>query len=111
MLDHMKKLSSLIMVIAFLAMNVASATAADCSDEALCGNFLNVVSVDDIGNQDESQGKAICDFCSCCHNHSNVSTLHGKAEYVAIASQALHNRAGDNYFSQLNYPPSKPPQS
>lgn len=107
----MKKLPTFIMVIALLAMNIASATAADCSDEALCGNFLNIVTIDDMGNQDDSQGKAICDFCSCCHHHSNVSTLHGKAEYIAIITQTRHNQVGENYFSQLNYPPSKPPKS
>jgi len=107
----MKKLPTYIMVMALLVMNIASATAADCSDQALCGSFSAVVSIDDIGNQGDNQGKVLCDFCSCCYHHSNLSVMHGKAEYVAVASQAQHNRVGENYFSQLNYPPSKPPKA
>lgn len=112
---YMKKLPAYIMVIALLVMNFASVAHADCAEGTLCGGIQASVSLTDAGDQDQDkdQQNAACDCCATCggHHHSHATVSNGKAEHIAATSQTLHAQAGDNYFSQLHYPPSKPPKA
>ncbi len=113
----MKKLPAYIMVIALLAMNIASAAHADCAEGMVCGGIQAVVSIDDAGNDSDDHNKeqrnAACECCATCggHHHNHAAFATGKAEHLAASSQTLHSQEGENYFSQLHYPPSKPPKA
>ncbi len=108
----MKKLPALLMVMALLAMNFASTAHAACDQPGGCGDFEMAASVDDHGNKGGEKQNAMCDCCATCgHHHHHASFSNGKAEHIAATSQTLHSQAGDNYFSQLHYPPSKPPKA
>jgi len=113
----MKKLPAYIMVIALLVMNIASAAHADCAEGTVCGGIQAVVSIDDAGNdsgdQDKEQRNAACDCCATCggHNHSQAVFFTGKAEHFATTSKMYNSQSGEDYFSQLHYPPSKPPKA
>ena len=108
----MKKLSALIMVVAFLTMNFASAAHADCTEAGSCDSVQIVKSIDDASNQDGDTQQTSCDYCATCsghHHHSHVAFMNGKSDPVIADSQMLHAQAGGDYFSQLHFPPSKPP--
>jgi hypothetical protein len=110
----MKKLPAYIMVIALLVMNFASIAHAECTEGMVCGGVQASASVDhtDDQNQDDSQKQAACDCCaSGHHHHSHASIATGKAEHIMVSSKTLHAQEGENYFSQLHYPPSKPPKA
>lgn len=109
----MKKLPAYIMVIALLVMNIASAAHADCVEGTVCGGIQAVVSIDDAGDHDSEKQNVACDCCATCggHHHHQAAFANGKVEHIAATSQTLHSQAGDSYFSQLHYPPSKPPKA
>jgi len=108
----MKKLPAYIMVIALLAMNIASAAHADCAEGTVCGGIQAVVSIDDAGDHDGEKQKADCDCCArCAGHHHHAAFMNGKSEPVMVSSQAAHSSEGVTYLSQLHYPPSKPPQA
>lgn len=108
----MKKLPALFMVMALLVMSFASVSHAACDQPGGCGDFEIMASVDDHGNEDGEKQNAMCDCCATCGKHHHHAAFVGsKAEPVMVLSQTVHSSHGDTYLSQLNYPPSKPPQS
>ena len=110
----MKKLPAYIMVIALLVMNLTSAAHATCADGTLCDGLQVSVSIDDAGdqNQDNNQQDASWDCCLSGHHcHSHISISSSKAEHFSATGTLHHSLSGESYFSELNYPPSKPPQA
>lgn len=101
------------MVIALLVMNFASIAHAECTKAGGCDGMTIAKSMDDSGDQDGKTQKSACDCCATCggHHHHQAAFANGKAEHIAATSQTLHSQAGDSYFSQLHYPPSKPPKA
>lgn len=109
----MKKLPTFIMVIALLVMNFAGIAHAECTQAGGCDGIVVVQSMDDSVDQDGQTQKSACDCCATCghHHHAQAFISHGKAEHFAAASERQHSWDGENYFSQLHYPPSKPPKA
>jgi hypothetical protein len=102
------------MVIALLMMNITGAAHASCIEGALCdGLQLSVIdAADNQGDQGNNQQDASCDCClSGHHHHFQASILSSKAEHFSASSTSPHRLSGVRYFSQLNYPPSKPPKA
>ncbi len=109
----MKKLPALLMVMTLLLMSIASSAHADCAEAGGCDSIQAVKSIDDSSDHDGDTQKAACDCCATCshHNHSNATFLNGSADPIIVVSQTLHVQVGDTYFSQLQYPLSKPPKT
>lgn len=107
----MEKLSAYILVVALLMANLVIVAHADCFEGTLCGSNQTVISMDDT---DDQSGEAQIP-CECCavgpHCHGHASLPNGKAELLTSFSQMDHSWRGDTYSSQLDYPPSKPPQA
>ena len=104
---------ALVMVTAFLVMNFASVAHADCAEGFVCDGMQQVEVIDQHDQHDDSQ-QANCDCCASCsghHHHSHMAFMNSKADSIMAFSQPLHSDNGDTYFSQLNYPPSKPPKA
>ncbi|MBV1934591.1 MAG: hypothetical protein KUG59_07865 [Parvibaculaceae bacterium] len=107
----MEKLSAYILVIALLMANLVTVAHADCFEGTLCGSNQTVISMDDTVDQ-SGEAQAPCECCAIgphCHGHASLSN--GKIEFLASFSQMDHSWRGDTYSSQLDYPPSKPPQA
>lgn len=112
MVEAMKKLPAFIMVIALLVMNIASIAHAECSANGVCDGVQVVKSVNDSGDQDGGQQKAVCDCCATCgHHHTSASLSHVKIDHLMDMSKTQRRwDGGATYLSQLHYPPSKPPK-
>ena len=112
----MKKLPALILVMALMVMNFATAAHADCAEGLICDGMQQVESMDqhDQHNQNDDGQQTSCDCCATCsghHHHSHIAFMNSKADPIMASSQSLHSSHGDTYLSQLNYPPSKPPKN
>ncbi len=100
------------MVMALLVMSFANIAHADCAEGMICEGVQQTLSADQHDDNDGDQKQAACDCCATCghHHHSHIAFIGNKAEPIAASSQTLHASVGENYFSQLHYPPSKPPK-
>ncbi len=109
----MKKLPAYMMVMALMVMNFASIAHADCAEGMICDGVQQTISADQQHDQDGGDKQAACDCCATCshHHHSHIAFIGNKADPIAASSQTLHAQTGENYFSQLHYPPSKPPKA
>ena len=109
----MKNLPAYIMVFALLVMSIANVAHADCMESASCTGVQASQLLDDAGDHDGEKQNAVCDCCATCghHHHSQAAFSNGKTEHLSSANQKLRSYEGGNYFSQLHYPPSKPPKA
>lgn len=110
-INLMEKLSAYILVIALLMANLVSVAHADCFEGTLCGSNQAVISMDDIDDKND-EAQAPCECCAVgphCHGHASLNNA--KAEFLVSFRQMGHSWRGDTYSSQLDYPPSKPPQA
>lgn len=101
----------MILILALLAMNVASTAHADCAG-GLCNDTQVMTSVDS-SHDDDQQQNTDCECCATCsgHHHHQSAVLSGKIDHAMNINEAGLASDGAVYLSQLHYPPSKPPKA
>jgi len=108
-MEYMKKIPTLLVIIALLAMNIASMTCAHASDISI-DDGINVVSALDADSDDvPSQQSVPCHQC-CCHAGSHIILDNiNISNYDSPSTIYLISRDGA-YPSALDSPPFQPPK-
>ncbi len=105
----MKKLSIIFTIVALMLNAMSASHAYACKQDSNYGKQI-IKAVDDV-NGKSSVEKFNCAQCSC-HHHSNQNLVskNSGAEFLS-ASKESYNWDDTLNFSQLNFPPSKPPKA
>ncbi len=106
----MRKLSIIVTIVA-LMLNVMSASHTYACEQDNNYSTQIIKSVDDITHGKNSVEKGHCTQCSCSHHSSqNLVSKANSSEFVAVSTEAY---SWDNAitYSQLNFPPSRPPKA
>ncbi len=105
----MKKLSVIFTIVA-LMLNVMSVSVAHaCAQD---NNSTQIIkAVDDFANDTNSVEKAHCTQCSCHHHCSSAFISKSSSSEFFSPSELAYNGYNTINYSQLNFPPSKPPKA
>lgn len=113
-MSSMRSLYAYFTVIVLLVMSIASVAHADCANGEHCAPELSVTMVDNADTEhDGHKADVTCDCCATCghHHHTHTTIFNTKSAHSVLMSKTHHSWYGDNYFSQLYNPPSKPPKA
>lgn len=108
-MKDMKKLSIIFTIVA-LMLNVMSVSAAHACAQDNNGTQI-IKAVDDFANDANSVEKVHCTQCSCHHHSSAAFVSKSSGSEFFSASTEAYNWDNTVNYSQLQYPPSKPPKA